>query len=158
VMLTPNSDGSYSPFTSMSTEGPFIPSGTVQVSGSGATVPAFHASLSFAGPLNLTSPQISGITAQLPSGDVPVTWSGGSPEDQLQLFLSANAATDSSKTANVTCVFSGGSGTVPASAMAAMANAGSLGAGPLATTSVTAGQYDVTIKVQSIDVVAIFMK
>jgi hypothetical protein len=159
VSLPPNADGSYSPFQTSSTGGPFIkPTGTITVSASGAAVPAFTGSVSFSGPLTLTSPAIHGVTAHLPTGDVPVAWTGG---DQLQLFLSANAAGaggGSAKTAAVTCVFSGGSGTVSASAMASLANLGSLAAGPVATTTVTAGDLAVTIKAQAITTVGVFTK
>jgi hypothetical protein len=159
VSLTPDPDGTYEPYTSSSTGAPFIPpSGTIQVTASGGAVPAFQASVAFGGALTLTSPQISGISTTLPSGDVPFTWTGGSTGDHLQVFLSANAAADPTKTASVTCVFSGGSGTVPASAMATMSNLGSLGAGPLSTTSVTAGSFDVVVKAQVINLVAVFTK
>jgi hypothetical protein len=80
------------------------------------------------------------------------------PSDHLQVFLTANLASDATKSVAVTCVFSGGSGTVPASAMAMMSNVGSMGAGPLATASVTAGSYDVTIDVQAITTVALWSK
>jgi hypothetical protein len=42
--------------------------------------------------------------------------------------------------------------------MATMSNLGSLGAGPLSTTSVTAGSFDVVVKAQVINLVAVFTK
>jgi hypothetical protein len=164
AMLIPDPDGNYEPFNTQSTAGPIIlPNSTVQfdVSGAGAGggVPAFKASVPIGGLLTITSPKVSGLTTQFPSGgDVPFAWTGGIASDRLQVFLSGSLGSDSSKSVNVTCAFSGGSGTVPAGAMAMMGNTGSMGAGPLATTSVTAGSYDVTIDVQAITVVALFSK
>ncbi len=162
AMLIPDPDGNYEPFNTQSTAGPIIlPNSTVQfdVSGAGGGVPSFKASVPIGGLLTITSPKVSGLTTQLPSGgDVPFAWTGGIASDRLQVFLSASLGSDSSKSVNVTCAFSGGSGSVPASAMAMMGNTGSMGAGPLATTSVSAGSYDVTIDVQAITVVALFSK
>jgi hypothetical protein len=161
AMLTPDPDGNYEPYNTSSTQGPIIlPNSTVQfqVSGASGGVPAFTASVPIGGLLTLTSPPMSGLMAQFPSGDVPFTWTGGIPSDHLQVFLTANLSTDAAKSVAVTCVFSGGSGTVPASAMAMMSHVGSMGAGPLATTSVTAGSYDVRIDVQAITIIGLFSK
>jgi hypothetical protein len=138
----------------MSTAGGFIlPSGTLQVSASGATVPAFHTSLTFQG-IDISSPVLVSSMVQLPSGDVPVSFSG----DKLQVFLEANSTSDSSKAVNVDCVFSGGSGSIPASVMSSMASIGSIGFGPIATANVTAGDYAITVKAQAINSVGFFTK
>ncbi len=159
VMLTPDPDGVYEPFETSSTGPQFIPpTSTLEVSATGATVPAFQGSLSLGGAFTVTTPTLGALTTHLASGDVAFAWTGGGSSEGLQVFFSASAATDSSKTANVTCVFSGGTGTVPAAAMAAMGGVGSLALGPVATTNVTAGEYEVTINAQVISAVGLFTK
>jgi hypothetical protein len=61
-------------------------------------------------------------------------------------------------TAAVPCVFSGGSGTIPASAMAMRGNFGSIGAGAYASHSVTAGGYDVTRQAWAVSTAFVFTK
>jgi hypothetical protein len=159
VTLTPDPDGTYEPATNSSTLGPFLPpDSTISITASGGMVPAFQGTLMMGGAITLTSPHVSGLFAQLPTGDVPVAWTGGSSTDRLVLFLSANSASDASMEATIQCVFTGGSGTVPAAAMAMLSGMGSFGAGPFATTSVTAGAFDVTMQAQAISAFGLFTK
>jgi hypothetical protein len=159
LTLTPDPDGTYEPANTSSTMGPFLlPDSTITISASGAMVPSFMGTLSMGGAITLTSPEVSGLFAKVPMGAVPVTWTGGSATDKLVLFLSANSVTDASMTATIQCVFTGGSGTVPAAARAMLTGVGSFGAGPFATTSVMAGSFDVTMQAYAVTVFGAFME
>ncbi len=148
AQLSPKSDKSYETYTATSTGTPYLPPGaTIVFSASGADVPAFRHEVVAGGALTVTTPSFNLMMTTLPKGDVPIAWSGAAASDTVQVMLQANATSDGSKNAIVTCDFHGSSGAVPKSVMDVLAGTGSILIGTLNRKEVSAGAYRVSLNV-----------
>lgn len=149
VVLSPASDGSYSPVTGQALL--FTQGATLTVQASGATVPAFSTTLVGVGVISVTSPTTSPGVALAVDRSVPfsTTWSGSSVGD-VSISLSRSETTGpSTHSVIVTCTYAAsvGSGSVPATLLGQIP-AGSNGALVIyggARKSISAGDWTVYV-------------
>jgi len=154
LVLSPMADGTYDSRTGT---GLLWNEGDALVfNGAGDAVPAFTETLTGPGLVTVSAPSFMSPPLSVDrTTTLSLTWSGGSMPGEVHVLLTGSEMTDGTmRSVTVDCAYDGasGAGDVPAEALGALPSGagGSLAVGTAAQTTVDAGDWNVTVRAQSV--------